>query len=66
MDAVWYGGIWSRMEKRIAEPAWLPLLNALQQDWRVSEILKGHDPDPLIEARLRDTGKWPVLPDTKH
>lgn len=54
------------MEKLFADPPWLPVLNALQQEWRVNEILKGHDPDPLIEARLRDIGKWPVLPNTRH
>jgi hypothetical protein len=54
------------MEKRVTRPPWLPLLNALHMEWRVSEIMKGHDPDPVIEARLRDAGKWPIGQQTKH
>jgi hypothetical protein len=50
------------MQAMTGDPAWLPLLNAIQKDWRDHEILKGHDPDPLIEERLRETGKWPMAP----
>lgn len=40
-------------------PAWLPLLNALQRDWREAEILKDKNPDPVIEKKLREAGIWP-------
>lgn len=52
------------METLIADPPWLAFLNAIQRDWRESEILKGNNPDPLIEARLRESGKWPTGFDT--
>ena len=54
------------MEKLTQTPPWLPMLNALHLEWRINEILKGHDPDPEIEARLREAGKWPINHDTKH
>jgi len=54
------------MEKPTQTPPWLPLLNALHRDWRTTEILKGHDPDPVIEAKLRETGKWPNGQETRH
>jgi hypothetical protein len=44
---------------RIQNPPWLPLLNALHQSWRDSEILKGNDPDPYLEEQLRAAGRWP-------
>jgi hypothetical protein len=52
------------MQKALSDPPWLPLLNAMHRDWRDSEILKDHNPDPIIEARLREAGKWPIGKDT--
>ena len=40
-------------------PPWLHLLNALQKDWRTSQILKDHNPDPDLEKQLRAKGVWP-------
>lgn len=54
------------MEKHVSIPPWLPLLNALQKDWWESEILKDHNPDPIIEAYLRQAGKWPADRETRH
>ena len=54
------------MEKLTHTPPWLPLLNALHLEWRERELLKGNDPDPVIEARLREAGKWPKGRETKH
>jgi hypothetical protein len=49
-----------------ASPPWLDLLNALQKDWRESEIHLGRDPDDTIEAALRDTGRWPLPGQASH
>jgi hypothetical protein len=54
------------MEKLTQTPPWLPILNALHLEWRMSEILKGNDPDPVIEAKLREAGKWPIDQETRH
>jgi len=40
-------------------PPWLHLLNALQMEWRTSQILKDLNPDPGLEKHLRDKGAWP-------
>ena len=40
-------------------PPWLHLLNALQKDWRTSQILKDHNPDPDLERQLRAKGLRP-------
>ena len=40
-------------------PPWLHLLNALQVEWRTSQILKDENPDPVLEKHLRDKGLWP-------
>jgi hypothetical protein len=40
-------------------PPWLYLLNALQVEWRTSQILKDQNPDPDLEKHLRDKGVWP-------
>jgi len=40
-------------------PPWLNLLNALQIEWRTSQILKDQNPDPVLEKHLRDKGVWP-------
>lgn len=39
-------------------PPWLHLLSAAQRAWRESQILKGRNPDPYIEDRLRESGAW--------
>ena len=44
-------------------PPWLHLLNALQKDWRTTQILKDHNPDPDLERQLRAKGVWPPPPD---
>jgi len=47
------------MEARPAYPAWHHLLNAMQKEWRESEIEKGNDPDSYIERVLWQAEKWP-------
>lgn len=47
-------------------PPWLDLLNALQKEWRESEIQFGRNPDTAIEAVLRETGKWPLPGQASH
>lgn len=41
------------------KPPWLNVLNALQQEWRESEILRGRNPDRELEKLLYVSGKWP-------
>ena len=41
------------------DPPWLDLLNALQSEWRLTEILKDRNPDPYLEQQLRGMGVWP-------
>jgi len=40
-------------------PPWLHLLNALQREWRTSQILRDLNPDPDLEKHLREKGVWP-------
>ncbi len=47
-------------------PPWLDLLNALQKEWRESEIQFGRNPDTAIEAVLREAGKWPLPGQASH
>jgi hypothetical protein len=47
------------MEACLTCPPWYHLLNALQKEWRESEIEKGGDPDPYIERLLWQAEKWP-------
>jgi hypothetical protein len=46
--------------QQLSSPPWLELLNALQKEWRESEIELGRDPDGYIESVLREAGKWPL------
>jgi hypothetical protein len=39
-------------------PPWLNLLNAMEKEWRESEIEHGRNPDPYIEELLRQAHKW--------
>ena len=41
------------------DPPWLDLLNALQSEWRLTEILRDRNPDPYLETQLRANGVWP-------
>jgi hypothetical protein len=41
------------------QPPWMHLLMPMQKAWRESEILKGRNPDPYIEEKLREAGVWP-------
>ncbi|MFG1297489.1 hypothetical protein [Xanthobacter variabilis] len=41
-------------------PAWLGLLTWEQREWRRTQILRGRNPDPYIEERLREAGSWPL------
>jgi hypothetical protein len=47
------------MQSLLHPPPWLDLLNALQLEWRESELLLGRDPDIYLEQLLRETEKWP-------
>ena len=47
-------------EQHSINPPWLPLLNAMQRDWRDREVLRDRDPDPSIEKQLREIGQWPM------
>ena len=40
-------------------PPWIHLLTPVWQGWREDQILKGRDPDPYIERKLREDGLWP-------
>jgi len=40
-------------------PPWLPLLNAMEQEWRNCEIEQGRNPDRYIERILFQSGRWP-------
>ena len=48
------------MRQLLSTPPWFGLLNALQKEWRETEIESGRNPDPYIERLLRETGKWPM------
>jgi hypothetical protein len=48
------------MQQLLSIPPWLALLNAMQREWRESEIQLGRDPDGYIETVLRESGKWPL------
>jgi len=54
------------MQQLLSPPPWLALLNALQKEWRESEIQLGRNPDGTIEAVLRDAGKWPLPGQASH
>ena len=43
----------------MAEPWWLTHLTPMELAWREKQILKGRDPDPYIEEKLRDAGVIP-------
>lgn len=38
---------------------WTHLLNPMQRAWREDQFVKGRNPDPHIEAQLREGGLWP-------
>ena len=43
-----------------SDPTWLPLLNALQLEWRDRECMAGRDPDSVIEQDLIRQQRWPI------
>jgi hypothetical protein len=52
--------------QQLSSPPWLDLLNALQKEWRESEIQLGRDPDSYIENVLREAGRWPLPGQASH
>jgi len=53
------------MEDKEPTPPWLHLLTQLDRGWREKELGKGRNPDPYIEAQLREAGKWPPVGESK-
>jgi hypothetical protein len=53
-------------EFEIPEPPWLRLLEPVWRAWRENEILKGRNPDPYIEGKLKEACRWPPHPGMGH
>jgi hypothetical protein len=47
------------MERHTSNPPWLRVLNAMELEWRDTEIEKGRDPDGFLDEVLRRTERWP-------
>jgi hypothetical protein len=44
-------------------PPWLDRLNAMQKEWRLSELLQGRNPDAALDRYFRAREHWPPRSD---
>lgn len=47
------------MNTDIPHPPWLHLLEPQWLAWREWQYIKGNNPDPCLEQRLKKMGLWP-------